>query len=128
LHASGGKDYKLTQIIIHPDYAKPSQLNNDIALLQIEGEFDLGTQDSDVIKLPAQDSDLTADAVVTVTGWGRLRNGVNDFPATLQTVDVPVVGRAKCTEQNRNILPVTTAMFCAGLPEGGKDACQVRTH
>jgi trypsin len=125
LHASGGKDYAIAEIITHPDYNSGSPLNNDIALLRVEAEFDLGTQDSNIIQLAAQGSDVAAGTVVTITGWGRLQNGVNIFPDTLQTVDIPVVERNDCKEKNRDILPVTDAMFCAGLPDGGVDACQV---
>jgi trypsin len=127
LHEQGGKDYTISEIIMHPDYDKPSIINNDIALLKINGEFDLSTPDSDIIKLPAKDSELSQGTIVTVTGWGYLVNGGGSSPATLQTVDVPVVDRGYCAERNNHVAPVTNAMFCAGVPEGGKDACQVRT-
>ncbi|CAG2179094.1 unnamed protein product, partial [Oppiella nova] len=124
LHEQGGKDYTISEMIMHPDYDKPTIINNDIALLKINDEFDIGTPDSDIIKLPTKDSELTPGTIVTVTGWGYLVNGGGSSPATLQTVDLPVVDRGYCAERNNHVAPVTNSMFCAGVPEGGKDACQ----
>ncbi|CAG2105443.1 unnamed protein product, partial [Medioppia subpectinata] len=125
--SSGGKDYKLTQIIIHKDYNLRGRYDNDVALLKIEGEFELGTSDSNIIELADDGSEVPAGEIVTVVGWGRLENGKNIYPENLQTLDVPVVGRDKCQvnyDEIKDLMPITDSMLCAGFTEGNKDACQ----
>lgn len=41
----------------------------------------------------------------------------------LLKVDVPAVSRSQCQANYAGSL-ITDSMFCAGLPQGGKDACQ----
>ena len=41
---------------------------------------------------------------------------------SLLAVDVPVVSNDECRRAYRSL---TSRMFCAGVPQGGKDACQV---
>lgn len=47
------------------------------------------------------------------------------YPSTLQMVLVPKVSPAMCDEAYSPAYTVTSTMLCAGVPEGGKDACQV---
>ncbi|XP_073821443.1 seminase-like [Musca autumnalis] len=57
-----------------------------------------------------------------VTGWGlKHENGYS--PALhVRRVMVPVIAKAKCKSQYRNVVPLTRTMFCASQP-GAKDAC-----
>jgi Trypsin len=49
-----------------------------------------------------------------------------DYEPVINEVDVPVVGRKVCNSWlEENNVNVTDTMICAGLPEGGRDACQV---
>lgn len=46
-----------------------------------------------------------------------------EFPDELQKVCVPVVSHQKCKADYKP-RPITDNMFCAGVPQGGKDSCQ----
>lgn len=57
----------------------------------------------------------------TVLGWGRIGETAPPSP-TLRSVEVPVTTDADCQRAYPEFDPQT--MFCAGVPEGGRDACQ----
>ena len=60
-----------------------------------------------------------------MVGWGATSEG-GDVSDTLLKVSVPVVDNSTCAEKysasgsNYD----KASMFCAGVPEGGKDSCQ----
>ena len=125
-HTSGGVDYKVAEVVSHPNY-DPNTYDNDIGLLKINGRFTLGTQDIDTINLVAQGTPVAPGFTVTVTGWGRTSEG-GAVPTNLQTLDVPVVGNTECDQKYQASplkIPITAQMFCAGVDAGGKDSCQV---
>lgn len=59
-----------------------------------------------------------------VTGWGALKEG-GSSSKQLQVVEVPIISLDDCKKAYNSTLIVTDRMFCAGVPEGGKDSCQV---
>ena len=122
-HASGGQDYKVAEVVAHPDYSSWT-LDNDIGLLRISGQFTLGSADMDKIALPAQGEAIPAGTTVTVTGWGATSEG-GSLPSALQTLDVPVVANDVCNQKYSGFNDITDQMFCAGIDAGGKDSCQV---
>jgi len=122
-HASGGQDYAVARLVLHEQYDSWN-LDNDIGLVQISGTFALGsTENINSIPLPAQGETFPDGAIVRVTGWGAIYEG-GSLPARLQTLDVPIVNQDTCNQQYSGFNPVTAQMFCAGVPEGGKDSCQ----
>ena len=64
-----------------------------------------------------------AGTAVVVTGWGTLSAG-GQSPSQLQQVQVNIVGHQECNGNYRAVGGVTDRMICAGVPQGGKDACQ----
>ncbi|CAG2170838.1 unnamed protein product, partial [Oppiella nova] len=115
-----GQDLNISKVISHEDYNKNVSINCDIGLLQVTGEFKLGTSALDKIKLPDQDQDYAAPgSVATVTGWGV--NADYKLPEKLQTVDVPVLDRATCISDYKS--SISDYMFCAGYDEGKRDHC-----
>lgn len=46
-------------------------------------------------------------------------------PATLQSVLVPIVSAEVCNDAYTPLYKISSTMLCAGVPQGGKDACQV---
>jgi secreted trypsin-like serine protease len=103
----------------HPQY-NPSNIQNDISVLELEEAVDLLTYPNiKPICLPAQSSTFF-NTVATVSGWGTLSTG-GVLTAHLHEVDVTVFADGDCGSMNS---AMTSDMICAGLREGGKDACQ----
>ena len=61
-----------------------------------------------------------------IAGWGLLRQDSLDYPDVPLQVELPVLSNEKCTaDYAGEPFTITDNMVCAGLPEGGKDTCQV---
>ncbi|XP_051925272.1 uncharacterized protein LOC127603210 [Hippocampus zosterae] len=109
-------------IVLHPGF-NIFTLDNDIALLRLSSPVTF----SDYIRpvcLAAKGSVFNNGTHSWVTGWGTIQSGVLlPFPATLQEVNVPVIGNRQCNCLN-GVGLITDNMICAGFLEGGKDACQ----
>ena len=115
-----GEDIPVKRAIRHEDYNRPTQLNNDIALLELERPSTFP-----VAKLVDESQAAVASEsgrVTTPVGWGSIREGGSLSP-TLQKVDVPIITNDACKAYPRYNI-VTDNMICAGFPQGGKDACQ----
>ncbi|XP_051987442.1 polyserase-2-like [Xyrauchen texanus] len=112
----------VSQIIKHPNYSS-SSYDNDVTLLHLSSPVTF----TDYIRpvcLAAADSTFFNRTASWVTGWGNIQTGVSlPSPATLQEVQVPIVGNRQCKCLN-GIQTITDNMICAGLIEGGKDSCQ----
>ena len=91
-YASGGDEYGVSEIILHPNWNGEASNGYDIALLRIDGriEFKDGVQPIEIIT-PDQ-LDLEAPGVMaTATGWGALESGGNDSGFPLQSVQLPII-------------------------------------
>ena len=117
----------VARIIIHPDYGEVNQYDSDIALLELATSAPFRSPSA--AGLPIAGVALAPENVgalvgfeSTVTGWGNRQPGGGDYPAALHEVEVPIVSNADCRAAYGNT--ITSAMLCAGLPEGGKDSCQ----
>uniref|UniRef100_A0A665UMI3 Peptidase S1 domain-containing protein n=1 Tax=Echeneis naucrates TaxID=173247 RepID=A0A665UMI3_ECHNA len=112
----------VARIIIHPNYNRETN-DNDIALLRLSSPVEF----TDFIRpvcLAASGSVFNNGTDSWVTGWGTVQEGEPlPFPATLQEVEVPVLGNRQCNCLN-GVGTVTDNMICAGLLAGGKDSCQ----
>lgn len=61
----------------------------------------------------------------TALGWGVLRFHSPVRSCELQQVQLPIIPHWQCLVKSKytpQLLPFT--LFCAGLPQGGKDSCQ----
>jgi trypsin len=62
----------------------------------------------------------------TALGWGVLMFHLPFPSCELQQVQLPIITHLQCLMKSKytsDQLPST--LFCAGLPQGGKDTCQV---
>ncbi|XP_037803284.1 venom serine protease 34-like [Penaeus monodon] len=107
----------IRKTIIHPDYDYES-VDNDVALLQVE--YIAFSARVGPVCLPEPSSSY-GGRLATVTGWGALSSG-GVTSNVLMEVQVPTLTERECKESYNSY--VTQNMFCAGLPEGGKDSCQ----
>ncbi|XP_017881922.1 uncharacterized protein LOC108626033 isoform X2 [Ceratina calcarata] len=112
---------RLDHISLHPDYIDNGFIN-DIAMLRLEAQVTF----SDYVRpvcLPQ--SEPRSGTMCTVTGWGQLFEIGRIFPDTLQEVQLPVISTEECRRKTL-FLPlyrITSGMLCAGLKDGGRDAC-----
>ncbi|XP_055389769.1 trypsin alpha-3-like [Condylostylus longicornis] len=93
-------------------------LHNDISLILLKSPF----TKSSYIGAIARATHLPANGVkMEVSGFGTTSSGGNLAPY-LKKVWVEMFSFAKCQKLYNNGLFDT--MFCAGVPQGGKDSCQ----
>lgn len=118
---SGGQVIKSKTIIKHENYDS-STIDNDIAAIELEAPMTLGQMNANSVPVVGQDSDPASGVDAVISGWGALKEG-GSSPSALQIVTVPIVGRDQCNA-NYGAGMITDTMFCAGVPQGGKDACQ----
>ncbi|XP_055389782.1 trypsin alpha-3-like [Condylostylus longicornis] len=105
------------RLIRRQDY-NPNNYDNDIALVLLKKPFVKGPYISAIARashLPAQGKKLK------VSGFGTTSSG-GDLAPYLKSVWVEMFSFSKCQNLYSNAL--TEAMFCAGVPQGGKDSCQ----
>ncbi|XP_017319765.2 complement C1r subcomponent isoform X1 [Ictalurus punctatus] len=110
---------------IHPGYKSPDY-NNDIALIKLASSITFKASVMPVC-LPDQDSQLESFGWVSGFGVTETYNTANH----LRYIRLPIVDQQVChssiekmRETVRDLSTLTENMFCAGLPEGGKDTCQ----
>jgi len=112
-----GERIKVKRIISHPSYDTYT-LDSDIALLELEHEVSY-----DTISTVSGDNTLEGEMAVVI-GWGSTDpDDLEEYPADLQEVYVPIVSNKLCQKAYRWD-DVTETMICAGYSEGYKDACQ----
>ena len=120
------KFVNVVKITNHPDYnqqiGQESVINDghDITILELEEELDLNTY-TPACLAKTTDSTMFDGKTATVAGWGHIADG-GPFPDPFvpHEVDIPVIASADCKWSSS-----VPSIICAGLTEGGKDACQV---
>jgi secreted trypsin-like serine protease len=117
----------VNQIYKHEQY-DPKTHENDIALIELVEPLPAGlaaTLASSQIALitPAAESRLTpGQSKINVSGWGDTRDdGVRS--SILRLVEVTLRSNDECNGPLSYSGRVKQMMFCAGEPEGQKDAC-----
>ncbi|KAF5024518.1 hypothetical protein F66182_3458 [Fusarium sp. NRRL 66182] len=119
---SGGVLSRVTSVTVHPSYNSGATYNNDVAIWKLATPIPTSSTVA-YARLAASGSDPAAGSLATVSGWGDTIEDGNNGPVQLRKVSVPIVSRASCRAQY-DTPSITTNMFCAGYPEGGRDSCQ----
>ena len=107
------------QRIMHPDYNVDSW-DYDVMLLKINAPV------TTIPKVRLNSNPALPGVLSTVTplGLGRLAEENGEFPLVLQVVNVRVIDSGKCNTYPMYPGWIQDSMICAGVPEGGKDACK----
>ncbi|XP_050949807.1 ST14 transmembrane serine protease matriptase b [Labeo rohita] len=108
------------RIISHPQY-DPMSYDNDIALMELDSPVTL-SQSIWPVCLPDATHDFPVGKSVWITGWGKLREEVDDVASVLQKAEVRIINNTVCNKLMDD--GITPRMICAGVLAGGVDACQ----
>lgn len=94
--------------------------NNDVGLLFLTSEivFNAG---ANLISLASQAPARGVSAVIT--GWGFLSE-TGPLASRLQKAIVQIIDRSDCQQMYKGINKITLSMICAGVENGGIDACK----
>jgi secreted trypsin-like serine protease len=120
-----GSRRHVERIVAHQGYV-PDTHDNDIAVLKL---LDAAPGDAQPVLLATPDLETMLapeGGQITVIGWGATRETGTTTPMLME-VQVSVQTRSVCERNYREVIPgvrVTTNMFCAGEPGGGRDSCQ----
>lgn len=120
LDSPKGRHMGVQRIVVHPNY-NPRTGANDVALIMLQAPLEGAT-------MPVYADNPPPGTAATVVGWGaRQPNGVGgvpgNYPRTLQQVTIPIVDNKVCNQPKAYNGKIQGSMLCAGLPQGGKDAC-----
>lgn len=116
LRTSSGEEHEVQQIWTAPGYRSFTQ-GQDVAVLTLSSP-------APEAPLPMVGQGETAPyapgTAGRLYGWGRTGESEPASPQ-LRSVEVPVATRSYCQRAYPEVDP--RGQFCAGLPQGGKDAC-----
>uniref|UniRef100_A0A671WKS8 Vitamin K-dependent protein C n=1 Tax=Sparus aurata TaxID=8175 RepID=A0A671WKS8_SPAAU len=117
---------------VHPEYNNPNGVNynNDIALIKLPNPITFNSSVMPICFSPSLS--LLHSFFRLVSGFGLTEERKQRILTNkLKYVQLPVVEQETCSNsitmvrRRRNNVPsLTNNMFCAGVPEGGKDSCQ----
>ncbi|GLZ31242.1 serine protease [Lentzea sp. NBRC 105346] len=114
LRTADGIDAVVTKYQIASGYTVPS-MGADIALVTLAQEMPYAV-------LPIADKSVyVAGKAGTVLGWGVQHFGDMTKPAVLRQASIPIMADTVCAAAYPRYN--AKAMFCAGYPQGGVDAC-----
>lgn len=128
LKVKEGKLHTLTSITIHPDY-KPREHYNDLTVIEVKERFEFTANVRPICLPPPGSFEDIVGEDVTVIGWGDQEFG-GVQASVLREVTVQVIDNKECNAAYSKLrgssIPrgITDLFICAGVPEGGKDACQ----
>lgn len=116
--------FAVEKVISHPNFSKTVDMSSDFALIKIKSKTTLP-----MAWLNRTSPRFIKQSDFTVAGWGLTSESANDVSELLQSVKVPFVSQATCEKQLQTLSPsknnhLDNTMFCAGVPQGGKDSCQ----
>ncbi|XP_055494061.1 serine protease 27-like [Leucoraja erinacea] len=107
----------IKKIEIHPHAS--TNFNYDVALLELAEPVEY----TDFVQpacLPAASTSVSGQTCTTI-GWGQTSENVGSSSDELLKTEVKVFTNTQC---QKKMPTITTHVICAGVPEGGKDACR----
>lgn len=123
----GSKTVKVEKVFAHDGFSF-STFADDIALMKLSESVPYSSSVRPICMPPSSTefTQLTQYEQATVIGWGKLKQG-GVSADHLQELTIPIVKNDVCQswyhEMGKSIFLRPTQM-CAGVPEGGRDACQ----
>jgi len=105
-----------------PDYNNGGYNNNDFALCKLDEPVIIDESQVRLVLNEASTVPAIEDNLI-VMGLGALTSG-GSGPQFLHNVTVPTISNEDCNKPASYSNGITSAMLCAGYPEGTKDSCQ----
>lgn len=109
----------MARIIGHSKY-NSWNIDYDFALLELAEELEFSAE---IQPIEIATSAPAPGTPAVVTGWGAVQEG-GASASVLQEVRVPIVSIEEC-RASYGQAKITDRMICAGIQQGGQDACQV---
>lgn len=124
-HLYGGQLVGVRHILKHEAYTS-STLDSDVALVVLNKNL-IYTRTVQPVELAAWGEQLPNDDddnnEFFVSGWG-LTSETGLVSPLLNFVAVHLINQNTCSKNYQYIATISSKMFCAGYPQGGKDSCQ----
>ncbi|KAM5340663.1 transmembrane protease serine 11D [Glossophaga mutica] len=111
----------INTILIHNNYNSGTH-ENDIAVVKLSRPVTFNN-DIRMVCLPEAAQNISPGSAAYVTGWGSEINGGNTV-RDLQQGQVYIISNNVCNAPISYDGAVLPGMLCAGLPQGGVDACR----
>lgn len=117
-HGDHVQSFQVKRQATHPNYNIPSINNNDVGILEIDGEFTFNDHVQPIELI--SDNSMAAESVgniVRVSGWGWTEPGTESHANQLQAVNVPIIDNTTARDQlvlNNLHIPVTENMIATG--------------
>jgi len=115
---SGGEVLDVARIYIHPAYSSSTALENDIALLELEGAHMYSRIE---LLTPERAERAAPGTVATTIGWGQTSDG-GPISSVLKKLEAAIISNDECsTHLDTNILDTT---ICAGMQGSSESICR----
>ena len=124
-NATNGSMHFPSSVIPHPDYVDGSYSGDDIAIVTLSEQIQLGSRAVHVcLPSPNINDTFLSGKSLTVSGWGRTSTSASTSDV-LRSVEIPYVNITTCQSIEINSWTnITENMICTGdLQNGGVSTC-----
>lgn len=115
----GGTNHSAVEIYLHPNFNVLTTIG-DIGLVKVSPPIVLGNG-VEAVKLPKKYQETPDGSHAVIVGWGITKKHAHGYSNELRKADIKILDQVKCNNTYENYIENT--QICAGLEEGGKDAC-----
>ncbi|XP_042207998.1 venom serine protease 34-like [Homarus americanus] len=116
----------IADIVFPPDHTYQRVDVGDLAVLTLDRPLPFGQLlqvSMSPVCLPERDSGSWSDHNATVMGWGTTDANSHQLPHKLQATVVHIMSNRECRTTTGYGIYINHKLLCAGLPQGGSDAC-----
>ncbi|XP_031629228.1 serine protease 30-like [Contarinia nasturtii] len=118
--------FHIEAIIMHPEYRRNGPYSNDISIVKVASNNDAGILFNTHIKPICLPHNENLPSECYISGWGAQNEDNKSMAAVLRAAAVPLLDLETCRMSDVNggrSQSILDTMICAGLLQGGVDAC-----